>query len=92
MSAQIDLGGQYVDLTIGRKSVRVGLKPDRCLNRSAGETFEDENFSIDSNDGSSEDESESDSEDSMVVAPTVENEILQPQDELVKRKHSRLNG
>lgn len=34
---QIDLAGQFVDFTVGRRSVRAGFEPDRTIKKIAGD-------------------------------------------------------
>lgn len=79
LSAQIDQEGQYVDFTIGGKSLRVDLYFHRSIKRSAGDESEDVDFTTDSIDASSEDESDGDSEYSMEVALAVMIKIFQQQ-------------
>lgn len=82
LSAQIYLGGKYVYFTIGRNSVRVAVKPDHSLKKPAGDESEDEDFTTNLSDASSEDEPDGDSEGSMVVALAVKEEVVQSQEEL----------
>lgn len=79
---QIVLEGQYVDFIIGRKSIRVGLEHDHSLYKRAGDETADEAFTTDSSNTSSEDESDGDSEDSMVAALAVKEGGLQSQEAL----------
>lgn len=92
LSAQIYLGGQCIDFTICRKPVQVGLEPDRSLKKTAGEKFEDEMFNTDSGHIISEDKSNSDSEDSMVVALEIKEGGLQSQEEITNEEKFRRMG
>lgn len=76
LNKHIDLGGQYVELTIGRKSVRVGLELDHTINKVQEDESEDENLTTDSSTTSSADVSENESEESILVAMAVQGNPL----------------
>lgn len=67
-NAEIDLGGQYVCFTIEKKSVRIGLEPDRTFNKQEWDLSEDEDFSTDSSSTSSVESSDDEDEKSIVVS------------------------
>lgn len=67
LNAYIDLDGQHVDFTIGRKSVCVGLKRDRITDRFQEDKSEDEYFTTDSITMPSAEVSKDESEEDMVV-------------------------
>lgn len=75
----MDLSNRYVDLIISRISVRLGLKPDCCLYKHAGDEPKDEDFTTDSSEKSSEDKSIIDSKKGTMVAQVVIYKRLQPQ-------------
>lgn len=60
LSAEIDLRGQYVGSTIGRKSVRGGSELYDGLKKPTGDDFEDEDFATNSSDKGLMDESDND--------------------------------
>lgn len=46
LNTHIDLGDQYVDFTIGRKAIWVGLEPERTIDQMQGDELEEEDFMI----------------------------------------------
>lgn len=70
------MSGQYVDDTIVKKSVRVGLDPGHGLIKTAGDESEDEDFTTHSSGTSLADKSDNGSVKSVVVALVVKDKEL----------------
>lgn len=46
LNAHIDFGGHYMDLMIERKSIQMGLEPDRTVNQMPGDKTKNDDFTM----------------------------------------------
>lgn len=94
LNAYISLGSQYVDLTIKRKSVWVGLKRDSIIDKINGDESKNEDFMTDSSTTMLAEVSENESEEAMVVAMAIEERSKSNHKDivgnykLIKREHT----
>lgn len=86
LCAQIELCVKYVNFKIGENSIRLGVEPDHSVHRPADEESGNKYFTTDSSYTNSTDDSDNDSEESMVIALAVNDGDLKYQEVLIKEE------